>query len=105
MSARPAGRKRLLIAAALASITLVAAPAATQAGAAQAASKSSWKTERTEEFSGKDLPAGCGPYGGPYAGGRSAWSSKSVDIDDGLLKLGLARKKTSGRPLGISRTV
>jgi beta-glucanase (GH16 family) len=100
MSARPAGRRRgRLVAAALAAIALAVAPAATGAGTAFAASgKSSWKTVRTEEFTGSSLPKGCGPYSGRYTGGQSAWSSKAVEVDNGLLTLGLQKKKTSGQP-------
>jgi hypothetical protein len=105
MSARRAGRGsgRLLVAAALV-LSLAGAPAAAAqqvsgAGAALTASrKSSWKVERTEEFTGSDLPKGCGPYSGTYAGGKSAWSSKAVDLDKGLLTLSLQKKKTSGQP-------
>lgn len=110
MSARRAGRRggRLLIAAALGALVLGAAPAALPAdaaapraiggGAALAASKSSWKTVRTEEFTGSSLPKGCGAYSGKYSGGKSAWSSKAVDVDGGLLKLGLEKKSLSGQP-------
>jgi beta-glucanase (GH16 family) len=98
MSARRAVRTggRLLMAAAVATV-IIAAPA----GAGQAAtptSGSSWKTVRTEEFSSSALPSGCGPYTGTYSGGQSAWSSKDVDLGDGLLKLSLEKKKASGRP-------
>lgn len=107
MSGRRAGRGRgrLLIAAVLTTICLGGAPAAvaaqgaTGAGSALAAAgKSSWKVERTEEFTGNDLPDGCGAYSGRYTGGQSAWSSREVDLDDGLLTLGLVKKKTSGQP-------
>jgi beta-glucanase (GH16 family) len=98
MSARLAGRMRgrLLVAAALTTM-LIAAPAAAGQAAKQATG-SSWKTARTEEFSGSSLPQGCGAYGGTYTAGQSAWSSKDVDVNHGLLKLSLEKKKTSGQP-------
>jgi beta-glucanase (GH16 family) len=68
------------------------------AGLLAAKKKSSWKTERTEEFSGSSLPEGCGAYSGKYTAGKSAWSSKAVDVSNGLLKLTLRKKKTSGKP-------
>lgn len=69
------------------------------AGAAPAAkARSSWETERTEEFSGSDLPDGCGAYSGKYTAGKSAWSSRAVDVSDGLLQLSLEKRRTSGQP-------
>jgi beta-glucanase (GH16 family) len=74
---------------------------ATAAGAVAlvtAKKKSSWKTVRTEEFSGSKLPDGCEPYGGKFAAGKSAWASKSTTVSGGLLQLKLEKKKTSGQP-------
>jgi hypothetical protein len=59
---------------------------------------SSWKTTRTEGFSGSALPKGCDPYTGKYSPGKNAWSGKGVIVDDGLLQLRLERKKTAGQP-------
>jgi len=77
-----------------------AAGADVQAAAPAAKPKqgSSWKTVRTEEFSGSALPKGCEAYGGKYSAGKNAWSSKDVDVADGLLQLKLETKKTSGQP-------
>lgn len=77
----------------------VQAGAATRAGAQAAKPKgSSWKSVRTEEFSGSKLPDGCEPYTDTYTAGKNAWSSKDVDVSGGLLKLTLEKKKTSGMP-------
>jgi hypothetical protein len=80
-----------------------AAPAGAQIAAQTAVGAgktkpSSWKTVRTEEFSGSDLPKGCEAYTGKYSAGKNAWSSKDVDVSDGLLELKLEKKTTSGQP-------
>jgi beta-glucanase (GH16 family) len=59
---------------------------------------SSWKTVRTEEFTGSALPTGCTPYTSKYTAGSNAWTSKEVKVSAGLLKLSLAKLKTSGKP-------
>jgi beta-glucanase (GH16 family) len=59
---------------------------------------SSWKTARTEEFSGSSLPSGCGSYTGKYAAGQSAWSAKDAVVSSGLLNLKIEKRTTSGMP-------
>jgi beta-glucanase (GH16 family) len=77
---------------------------ATRAGAqaavpaAKPKQKSSWKTVRTEEFSGSALPDGCEEYTGKNSAGKNAWSKKDVNVSGGLLQLKLEKKKTSGQP-------
>jgi beta-glucanase (GH16 family) len=66
--------------------------------AAKAKRASSWKTVRTEEFSGSKLPSGCGAYSGQYTAGQSAWSAKDVVVSSGLLNLKIEERKTSGKP-------
>jgi beta-glucanase (GH16 family) len=66
--------------------------------AAKAKTGSSWKTVRTEEFSGSKLPDGCGQYSGKYTAGKSAWSSKDATVSGGLLNLKIEKKTTSGEP-------
>jgi beta-glucanase (GH16 family) len=65
---------------------------------AKPAKGSSWKTMRTEEFTGSALPSGCTAYTSKYTAGSNAWTSKEVDVSDGLLKLKLEKRKTSGKP-------
>jgi beta-glucanase (GH16 family) len=78
--------------------TVRAASAAAGSPLLTAKKKSSWKTVRTEEFSGSKLPDGCEPYGGKFAAGKSAWAGKNTTVSSGLLQLKLEKKKTSGQP-------
>lgn len=98
---------RLAIAAVLSGLLLpavtglgTAAPAGASVGQHAAKSKqpSSWKTVRTEEFSGSELPDGCEPYRDTFKAGKNAWSSKAVSVSDGLLQLKLEKKTTSKQP-------
>jgi beta-glucanase (GH16 family) len=90
---------RLAISAVLSGLLLPLGSASMAAGmAAKDKPTSSWKTVRTEEFSGSSLPSGCEPYRGKYAAGQSAWSSKQVTVSDGLLSLGIEKRPTSGKP-------
>jgi beta-glucanase (GH16 family) len=108
---------RLAIAAVLSALLLPGIPtltagsgavAATGARTVQAAARtadqakpkqpSSWKTVRTEEFSGSDMPDGCEAYVGEYSAGKNAWSSRQVDVSGGLLQLALEKRRTSGQP-------
>ena len=66
-------------------------------GVQPASAASSWKTVRTEEFSGRSLPDGCGQYTGKYPGGASVWKKDDVEVAGGLLTLKLQRRKASGR--------
>ncbi len=86
-----AARRRRGIAALLAAAALVCL------STAPASAASSWKTVRTEEFSGSSLPDGCGEYTGKYPGGASVWKKDDVQVKGGLLKLKLEKRKASGR--------
>jgi beta-glucanase (GH16 family) len=61
-----------------------------------AAAASSWKTVRTETFSGSALPEGCGTYGGKYVGGESYWMKDDVAVKDGQLQLRLRDRTVKG---------
>jgi hypothetical protein len=108
---------RLAIAAVLSAVVLpslavlsTAAPAGAPAASLHVAAQSaavhaakpkqgaSFKTARTEEFSGSALPKGCEEYSGKYSAGKNAWSKKDVVVSGGLLQLKLEKKKTSGQP-------
>jgi beta-glucanase (GH16 family) len=94
-------RGRWLASGAAASVLTLAALATpapvSPAPSAQAASPS-WQSKHTEEFSGSALPSGCEAYTGKYAGGKSAWSSKNVDVKGGLLTLSLEKRTVDKRP-------
>ncbi|MFI7585456.1 family 16 glycosylhydrolase [Spongisporangium articulatum] len=79
---------------ALLACALVLGPALAALTATPAEAASSWKTVRTEEFSGSSLPKGCESYSGKYAGGASTWKRDDVDVKGGLLKLKLEKRKS-----------
>lgn len=86
---RRRGAAALVAAAALIGLVAMIAPPASAA--------SSWKTVRTENFSGSSLPSGCGEYTGKYPGGASVWKPDDVRVAGGRLSLKLEKRKASGR--------
>jgi beta-glucanase (GH16 family) len=99
MDASSTGRRRRSPRPALAALAVAATAVLSVVPAAPSAqAASSWDSRRVEEFSGSDLPKGCGTYSGKYQGGQSAWSAKAVDQSKGLLRLGLEKRRTDGRP-------
>jgi beta-glucanase (GH16 family) len=90
-------RRRIISALLIAPAAGVAlATAGPVASVTPADAASSWKTNRSFQFSGSDIPDGCGTYGGPYTGGKSYWQADDVRIAGGMLRLRLRERAKNG---------
>lgn len=65
-------------------------------GAPAATAAPVWKPAWSTDFSGSGLPSQCGTYGSTYAG--NAWSADQVTVSGGLLRIGLEKKTSQGKP-------
>ena len=59
---------------------------------------SQWQMIFSDDFNGTALGPGWGTYTGPHGGGKSYYSPSEVSVGNGVLKLGMEKKTTSGLP-------
>jgi beta-glucanase (GH16 family) len=65
-------------------------------GAPAASAAEVWKPAWSTDFSGSKLPSQCGTYSSTYAG--NAWSADEVTVSGGLLRIGLEKRTSQGKP-------